>query len=225
MADEYTFARWVPADIQEWARNIGTVPDTEGVSGRPILAEILSAATTQIHRNGRAFIQQFSKVADWQNKLQAFFLELSCLERPIAASDLTPSEADTRMTDAVDMARKLASIINANPTLFLRDTTRTILPAPPDFTQPDYEVSDILTAFAHATESDRRIRQNDGGGPSLGRLDGDKAAQNKLCRHISILAEHYLGGRYLTFCAAIAGVICNIQDGIATSTYEEHAVK
>lgn len=250
----YRFATWVPNEIQSWARELNVVPDSRGKSDRPLLAQMLSRDTTSLSQHGKAFIRQFKKEPDWQEKLESFLLEVSYIRKPERASDLTPAEAVAKMQEVIRVARSLAQTIKAHSHLFIRDTLGSIYPnsapVPRDagemnsftLTVADKDaltISEILDAFAEATchdlefrrqpHDDQEILDSEGqlknrGGPPLGRSDGDNAPKNKVIRRISNLAHLHLGAPYNSFCAVIASIVIGVPDGISLSTYRDSAV-
>lgn len=254
MPKSYRFGPWVPNEIRSWARELNVVPDSRGESDRPLLAQMLSSDTTSLLRHGRAFITQFKKEPDWQEKLENFLLEVSYIRKPQRASDLTPAEAVAKMQEVIRVARSLAQTIKAHSHLFIRDTLGSVYPnsapVPMDASEMNsftltvtdkdaLTISEILDAFAKATSHDLEFRRHahvneeildsegqlkNMGGPRLGRSDGDNAPRNRVIRHISNLAHLHLGAPHNSFCAAIASIVIGVPDGIRLSTYRDNAV-
>ncbi len=254
MPTSYRFASWVPNEIRSWARELNVVPDPRGRSDRPLLAQMLSSDATSLLRNGQAFIRQFKKEPDWQEKLENFLLEVSNRSIRGPATDLTPAEAVAKMQKVIGAAKSLAQTIKAHSHLFIRDTLGSIYlnsaPEPMDASEMNsfmlpvadkgaLTISEILDAFAEATSHDLEFRRHahvkedvldsegqlkNRGGPPLGRSDGDCAPRNSEIRHISNLAYLHLGGPYSSFCAAIASIVIGSPKGISLSTYKDNAV-
>lgn len=223
MATEFTFANWVPQEIRQQARELGMVPSSENSeSNYPLSAKILTARDFGIAQSGQAFFRQFKRQENWEGRFIEFLLELSHLPLPTQSSQLTPAEAQSFVTEAIEGARRLATHIERHQALFYRESLSVLPPIDGRKNHSDLSVVSILRAFAQSTEQDLAFSSDEKGGPRMGRNDGTNAELNDYLRSFSVIAQRNFGDTYHSFCCCLVSVV--LDTDIPPSTYRSHAL-